>query len=210
MPHPLDHLIYGTPDVATTVERLAEEWGVRPAKGGQHLGRGTHNALLALGDGVYLEILGPDPEQPDPEAPRWLGIDELTEERLLTWAAKGEELDELVVYAGTHGIELGEVQEGARRRTDGVMLTWQLTDPSEDRADGILPFFVDWGGASSPHPSENAPGGVRLLSLRAEHPHPYAVNAGLETLEVLMPVSEGAEPALIATLETPRGVVELR
>ncbi len=97
MPHPLDHLIYGTPDVTATVERLAGEWGVRPVLGGQHLGRGTLNALLALGDGAYLEIVGPDPEQPDPDGPRWLGIDDLTGERLLTWAAKGEELDELVV-----------------------------------------------------------------------------------------------------------------
>lgn len=208
MLHDLDHLVYGTPDLGKTVERIAAEWGVRPAPGGQHIGHGTRNALLALGDGVYLEILGPDPEQPDPDQPRWLGIDDLSEERLLTWAAKGEELDELTVHAAAHGIELGEVQEASRRRTDGVLLTWQLTDPTEDRADGLLPFFVDWG--SSSHPSMTAPPGASLLSLRAEHPHPHAVNAGLEALEVHIPVSEGPQPALIATVETPRGVVELR
>jgi hypothetical protein len=88
------------------------------------------------------------------------------------------------------------------------MLNWQLTDPNEDRLDGILPFFVDWG--SSPHPSESAPTGVTLLSLRTEHPHANAVNAALETLEVLVPVSEGANPILIATFDTPRGVASLR
>ena len=208
MYHHLDHLVYGTPDLGATVARIGAEWGVRPAPGGQHLGHGTRNALLALGDGVYLEILGPDPEQPEPDELRWLGIDNLSEERLLTWAAKGEELDDLTIHAAAHGIELGEVQEAGRRRTDGVLLTWQLTDPTADRANGVLPFFVDWG--TSPHPSETAPPGVTLLSLRAEHPHPHAVNAGLEALEVLIPVSEGAQPQLIATLETPRGVVELK
>ena len=208
MPHPIDHLIYGTPDVEATVERLAEEWGVRPAPGGPHLGPGTRTALLNLGDGVYLEVLGPDPEQPAPEGPRWLGIDDLTDERLVTWAAKGRELSELAAHAAAHGIDLGEVQHGSRRRTDGVLLTWELTDPTADRADGILPFMVDWDESS--HPSETSPTGVKLLSIRAEHTHPHAVNAGLETLDVVLPVTVGREPALIATLETPRGVVELR
>ena len=83
----LDHLVYGTPDIEETVDQLERRTGVRATPGGQHLGHGTRNALLALGPSMYLEILGPDPEQPEPDEPRWLGIDDLTAPRLITWAA---------------------------------------------------------------------------------------------------------------------------
>lgn len=204
----VDHLVYGTPDLEDTVDGLARQFGVRAAPGGQHLGHGTRNALLALGPSMYLEILGPDPEQPDPDGPRWLGIDDLDAPRLITWAATASPLAEMVNQARIRGITLGGVQPARRRRPDGIDLKWQLTDPAIMLADGLAPFFIDWG--TGPHPADTAPAGVTLTALRAEHPEPDSINTLLEALELLLPVERGPAPALVATLECASGTVELR
>ena len=129
----VDHLVYATPELNAGVERIEKLLGVKASPGGQHPGRGTRNALLALGPTSYLEIIGPDPEQPTPALPRPFGIDDLKEPRLVAWAAKSMDLARLAREAGRNGVRLGEVISGSRRRADGVMLSWRYTDPRDDR-----------------------------------------------------------------------------
>ena len=204
----IDHLVFATPDLHRGIEQIEELVGICPALGGKHLGRGTWNALLALGDDVYLEIVAPDPEQPEPARPRAFGLDNAKEPRLATWAAKSSALDSLRTRAESKGISLGEVQEGSRQRADGVMLSWRYTDPTKLVADGLIPFFIDW--ADSPHPAVTAPHGARLVELRAEHPDPASIQKQMRVLAIELSVTKGPRPGLIATIEGRRGSVELR
>ena len=204
----VDHLVYATPDLNRGVEEIEKLLGVRAVAGGQHPGRGTRNALLALGPTTYLEIIAPDPEQQQPEAPRPFGIDGLKKSRLVAWFVTGRDLERLRGEAVRKGVSLGEVRSGSRLRPDGVQLSWQFTDPSVLVAGGIVPLFIDWG--QSPHPAHTAAKGATLVSLRAEHPDAQSVREMLQHLGVDLAVNQGESPALIAVIEGPRGRVELR
>lgn len=204
----VDHLVWATPELNRGIDQIENLLDVRPTFGGRHVGRGTHNALIALGPDAYLEIIAPDPEQPDPRTPRAFGLDDVTEPRLVAWAAKTADVERVRADAETNGIRLGRVQDGGRQRPDGVMLSWRYTDPATIVADGLVPFFIDWG--QSPNPAATAPQGARLVELRAEHPSAAAVRSQLESIGIQLRVTSGRRATLIATIEGRRGAVELR
>jgi hypothetical protein len=204
----IDHLVYATPDLQTGIDAIEKLIGVRAAPGGQHPGMGTRNALIALGPSSYLEIIGPDPDQPKPAGPRRFGLDALKAPTLLTWVAKGTELEALADRARQRGVQLGDVISGSRKRPDGVVLSWRYTDPNAVVADRLVPYFIDWG--NSPHPSSTAAKGASLVALRAEHPGAEQVRKMLRELGLDLPVQPGPKPRLVATIDGPKGRVELR
>jgi hypothetical protein len=204
----IDHLVYGTTDLARGIAEVEALLGVTPTAGGPHPGRGTRNAVVSLGRAVYLEIIGPDPAQPTPARPRMFELDTLESPRLITWAARATDLARRHALAHRRGVPLGDVGSGSRDQPGGPLLSWQFTDPSTLIADGIVPFFIDWG--SSPHPAAMSARGAALVDLRAEHPDPTRVQQMLQSLELALPVTAGPRPALVATIDSPRGRVELR
>ena len=159
----VDHLVYATPDLKASIDALEKRLGVRAAPGGQHPGRGTRNALIALSPTSYIEIIGPDPEQPKPDLPRQFGIDTLAEGRLVTWAAKSSDLEGTVTRAAGHAVKLGEVLPGSRRRPDGVLLNWRYTNPRVVVARRHRPLLHRLGT----HSPSGADGCVRGLAPRS-------------------------------------------
>ena len=204
----IDHLVYATPDLDAGVKQIESLLGIHATPGGQHPGEGTRNALVALGPTSYLEIIGRDPDQPKPPQPRKFEIDDLTAPRLVTWAAKGTNLMQIVAEAHRRGVPVGDVIPGSRRTPAGVLLSWHITSQRPLVANGLVPFFIDWG--DTPHPARTAASGATLMSLRAEHPDPDTVQRMLGALGLDLPVVKGAKPALIATIAGTRGRVDLR
>ena len=204
----VDHLVFAGPDHDEAVLCVEALLGIRASPGGSHPGWGTRNALISLGPSTYLEIIGPDPAQADFEGERLFRIDRLEAPALVSWAAGSGDIDRIAgVDIGT-GDKPGASRAGGRRRTDGLLLSWKFTDPAVILFGGVVPFFIDWG--ATPHPATTATGGARLVGLRAEHPDAGGVRAAFAALGLEIPVAQGPAPALSATIETPRGIVELR
>jgi hypothetical protein len=204
----VDHLVYACPDLQAGIDRIEVLLGVRATPGGRHPGGGTRNALLSLGPSSYLEIIGPDPEQPEPAQPRLFGIDALASPRLATWAATEGDLEKRAAESLKQGIRLGQVKAGSRRSPDGSLLSWRYTSPAAVLASGLVPFFIDWG--TTPHPAGHAARGARLIAFRAEHPDATSVRDVLRKLGLDLPVAAGPSPALIAEVASPKGRVELQ
>lgn len=202
----LDHLVYATPDLDATIERLEQLFSVRAAIGGQHPGWGTKNALLSLGPKAYLEIMGPDPTQPEPKQPRPFGMDTMSKPRLMTWVARTDDIQSVIDKAKRQKLDLGQLQEKSRKKPDGSILKWTMTDLRKNRKDGTIPYFINWG--DSEHPAENSPKGCRLIKLEVFHPDAKRVNELLKDLGIDLKVGHGSV-ALKATIESPKGQIVL-
>jgi len=204
----VDHLVFASPDLQTGIEQIETLLGIRAVFSGRHLNFGTHNALLALGPKCYLEIVAPDPEQTNFQGPLLFSLDTITEPRLVTWVARTDRVEALAARQLDQGLKLGEVGSGSRQTPEGTTVTWKATNPYTVIADGVVPFLIDW--EQSPHPSDSAPAGAQLIALGAEHPEAVHVQTILKQLDLELPVREGLEPALVATIDGPLGRVELR
>lgn len=202
----LDHLVYATPDLETTCRDLEIRLGARASAGGQHPGRGTHNALLSIGPDAYLEIIGPDPLQPETR-PVWFGIDQLTAPKLITWAVRVDDLEDFLTETPPN-VRMGAVRSGSRKTPEETILSWQLTEPQLEQGVGLIPFLIEWN--STQHPARSATAGPPLVQLRLEHPEPELIRQQLQALRLKVAIEQRPSPALLALFEGPNGLIELR
>lgn len=202
----IDHIIYAAPDLEAATAEIEQRFGVRAGGGGRHMGQGTHNKLLALGPRTYLEIIAPDPEQPEPTAPRPYGVDGVTSGRLVGWAVACHDIEKALAGVRAKGFDPGDVIDGHRLTTTGTLLKWRLTRNA--LTGGLIPFLINWG--ETPHPASSAPGRLVLESLHIEHPDPPSLLRPLNALGSQVQVQQAPTAALVARLKAQRGRDELR
>ncbi len=180
LPYPLnlDHLIVGCRDLNEGIAYVERLSGCRAELGGSHPGRGTRNALLNLGHHAYLEILAPDPAQPQLQWHK--EIASLTEPQLIGFALRQNEIGAFAKLLRERGVECVGPTAGSRSRPGGQTYHWQTVVLADD-LHGNLPFFIDWA-TDSAHPSADAPGGCELKQFGPTGPLPYIPppKAGME------------------------------
>ena len=165
-----------------------------------------------------VEIIARDPAVPAaPEGRRrWFDLDEprvrqlLREDgpRLLHWVVQVPDLQAAVDALAAQDIDRGRIL-AASRMTPRGLLQWQITvrDDGQRLFDGCLPTLIAWGDT---HPAAAMPdSGVSLHRVAVRHPRAGALRRALDAIGLdRVEVTEG-EPALCATLFTPRGTVRL-
>jgi len=202
----IDHMIYAAPDLDAATADIQQRFGVHAAGGGRHMGQGTHNNVLALGPRTYLEIIAPDPEQPEPAAPRPYGVDGVSSGRLVGWAVACNDIEKALASVRAKGFDPGDLIDGHRLTTTGTLLKWRLTRNA--LTGGLIPFLISWG--ETRHPASSAPRGLVLESLHIEHPDPPFLLQPLVALGAHVEVQPAPMAALVALIRGPRGRDELR
>ncbi len=160
----IDHVVLAVPELEAAMVEFAEWTGTRPVDGGPHPGGGTRNALVSFGDGAYLEIIAPDPEQElaGTNGERFAALGEPT---LLHWAVRTSNLQDVANAARQAGFAPRPIRDMARETPAGGRLEWQLMGIGGHQLGGLVPFFIDW--QRSPHPADSAPlvGALTTLSV---------------------------------------------
>lgn len=203
----IDHLVYACPDLETGQDHIERLCGVRPRYGGQHLGLGTHNALISLGLTSYLELIAPDPSQDardgvDRELP--FGLDRLGSPSLRAWAAAPADFDGAVRTARRAGFDVGDVVEHTRRLPDGKELRWRMTTPTGPGPGvAVQPFLIEWKDGG--HPAHTSPAGARLGRLKILSPDAVRTSDFLHAVGLEVVSERAPEPAIEAEIVTKSG-----
>jgi hypothetical protein len=201
MPTSLDHVLLGCNDLDQGIALVEEKTGVRAAFGGVHPGRGTRNALLSLGERHYLEIIAPDPAQPNATEALSEALRKLTEPRLVGWAAHPGDLEAFAKRLRDVGLAFEGPRPGSRKRPDGRTLNWKTLTLANDQK-GLLPFFIEWS-ADSVHPSADAPAGCKIARFEISGPDSGELSRLSKLLDLDVPVSQSDKPQLRARIAGP-------
>jgi len=173
-PH-VDHVMLGISDLDRGIRELESLTGVRAVYGGEHPGRGTHNALVSLGADTYVEII----------APR-AGAGDLAKLEHLTpvgWAVGASR-----AQVEHSGIKTTAPRAGSRRQPSGNVLHWEtfeLAQPLDN-----APFFIRWRDPAQ-HPAKTSPGGCSLGGIEFDDPKAEDLTRVIRALGLDFPVASG-------------------
>lgn len=200
----VDHILLGIDDLDRGMEQFEKLTGVRPVKGGKHP-RGTHNALVSLGDGTYLEILAVQPGVAPPK--EYADLKQLHSLTPIGWAVSSKDSAQLRKRLISAGMAVTESSEGSRTTPTGTTLSWQTFGLKEEFEEA--PFFIVWSPQSA-HPSTTSPTGCKLLQWRVAGPHLKNLEQLRSALELRVEVAEAESTALRLSLQCPKGTVEFK
>ena len=203
----LDHLVVTGPALAAGVAWVESILGVALQAGGEHQRMATHNALLRLGDSIYLEVIAPNPAASRPHEPRWFGLDRMSSDqlpRLATWVARTDDINATTTACDG---EFGDIEPMSRGS-----LNWLITIPAQGALldGGVIPMLIEWPIAKHPAAGLEEKG-CALRQLDLFHPNADAVAKILDCLEIrpevgIHQLATGTRPYLVAHIETPQGL----
>lgn len=191
----LDHIAVAATDLKAGANWVEAQLGVALQPGGVHPRYGTHNMLLGLADGLYLEVIAKKPDLQPEAGHSWFGLDQFSgPPRLANWICRA---DDLGAYQGVAG------PAQALARAD---LKWDITVPETGNLPygGAFPTLLRWA-KDTVHPATLlSPSGLRLVDFCVTHPLADVVQALAPMADPRIRFKTGAA-GFRATFDGPNG-----
>lgn len=133
----IDHVLVAVQDLERA-SQVYQQLGFQVLPGGKHPSLGTHNALVPLADGFYLELIAVwDRELAERQVP--FVVSALARDnRLARFVLESDDLDADVAAMRARGFEISDPTQGERERPDGQRVAWKAAFPRDWR----LPFII--------------------------------------------------------------------
>ncbi|MFP7571604.1 VOC family protein [Marivita sp. S2033] len=197
----LDHIAVAGETLEAAVAYSETVLGMPLGAGGQHAHYATHNRLLGLADGLYLEAIARDPSQRAPDYPRWFGLDRFAgPPRLDKWILRCADIAAARRAFSEAGAPVHLTRGGLR---------WTMLVPADGELpfDGLFPAILQWHTDTPPGlalPARDA----RLLRLTLSHPDAASLKARLAGVldDPRVAFAAADHPSLAAEIATPQGV----
>ncbi|MGH8209333.1 MAG: VOC family protein [Steroidobacteraceae bacterium] len=132
----IDHLVILVSDLETAIEDYRQQ-GFTVVRGGKHPTL-THNALIGLADGSYLELLAF--YQSNPQSKWWSRL--ALGGGLIAACMQTDELNREIATFRAAGIEMGDPMPLSRVRPDGYHLKWVLSVYGGESPE-LVPFLIE-------------------------------------------------------------------
>jgi hypothetical protein len=165
---------------------------------------------MSLGDGIFLELIAPDPAV-EPQRRRWFNLDDpamrarlKNTPRIISWVIRVPDLRQALREVDTAAGDAVRVARGE--------LSWLISVPPDGSMplDGAYPTLIEW--PPGPHPSSRmADLGCRLERFSVVHPEGAWLSRALDDVLVddRLLVGTGGAFEIRATIRTPAGRREL-
>lgn len=121
-----DHLIIAVNDLDQAMSDY-QALGFRVYYGGRHANGTTHNAIISLADGSYLELIARTAAEPTMTNVADFAWFLEGGERIAGYALCADDLTSHIDAMREAGLAVAEPSQGQRIREDGLVLKWKLT-----------------------------------------------------------------------------------
>ena len=197
----IDHFAVSGMKLEEATEYVESTLGYKMEKGGKHKLFGTHNNLLGLKDGLYIEAIAVDPAVKNLNFSRWFNLDNFYgDPKLTNWICNCENIDQCIL---DFDVDVGDILKIKRDK-----LNWKMTVKN----DGLLPFnnifpaIIEWGYKTI-HPTKSLPQvDCELFHLSIYHPLVEDLRFNLKNLnDKRISFIKNNEKGIVAEFKTKKG-----
>ena len=216
VPDAFDHVIVAVNDWlrgvaalrSATGAELSTGWVAVTGAGGADVGGAARAALLSLGRGRYLELVGPASDRPPGSAADAV----FTPYHVPTpigWAVRTSNVDSARNSLAMRGLRPGTIRDGQRRAPGGRDVRYRALEGWAG-VTTLMPEMVEWATPAET-PGNSAPPGCELDHMELVYGAPDSLRTRIARADIYVAVryGEAAAQGIHLTLRCPTGLVEL-